>query len=348
MGTFNPGVAQTSTTDAAATVGLITQDARILASMPNTLIPQQTPMVSLQEIAALSVTQPGSVLKVVITPDTAQALLANINTANRPLSNARVKQYADVFKRGQYVFNGESIQIGIDSDNRLILLNGQHRLSACVVANAPFETVLVVGLPTEVFSTIDRGKTRSHSDVLSVAGFKNTHNIQPAARILVAMEAGFTPTVRSTMNLVTAEDILQYVRANEELLMEAHAVAGRISSVVGGISSAWIIFYVHAYQQRVNAGFSGLEVAEFCNAIETGASLKLSNPALALRQWLGRGGSKRKGAAGKNVLEAATFITTFNKWVEGSPLQQIRPWSADSSDFPSVTSSSMMRSSLWS
>jgi hypothetical protein len=348
MGAFTSGVAQTSTTDTAATVGLITQDARILASMPNTLITtQQTPTVTLQEIAALSVTQPGSVLKTIVTPEVAQSLLANINTSNRPLSPARVRQYTDVFKRGQYVFNGESIQVGIDSANRLILLNGQHRLSACVAAGMPFETVLVVGLPTDVFSTIDRGKTRSHSDVLSVAGFKNTHNIQPAARILVAMEAGFSPTIRSTMNLITAEDILQYVRANEELLMDAHAAAGRISSVAGGIQSAWIIFYVHAYQQRVIAGFSGEEVAEFCKAIETGAALKAMNPALALRQWLGRGGSKRKGASGKNVLEAATFITTFNKWVEGASLQQIRPWSAESSEFPMVTSSSMVHSPFW-
>lgn len=349
MGAFIPGVAQTSTTDTAATVGLITQDARILASMPNTLITtQQTPTVTLQEIAALSVTQPGSVLKTIVTPEVAQSLLANINTSNRPLSPARVRQYADVFKRGQYVFNGESIQVGIDSANRLILLNGQHRLSACVAAGMPFETVLVVGLPTDVFSTIDRGKTRSHSDVLSVAGFKNTHNIQPAARILVAMEAGFSPTIRSTMTLITAEDILQYVRANEELLMEAHAFAGRISGVAGGIQSAWIIFYVYAYQQRVKAGFSGEEVAEFCKAIETGASLKAMNPALALRQWLGRGGSKRKGASGKNVVEAATFITTFNKWVEGASLQQIRPWSAESSEFPTITSSSMADSPFWS
>jgi hypothetical protein len=349
MSTFIPDVAKTSTTDTAATVGLITQDARILASMPNTLITtQQTPTVTLQEIAALSVTQPGSVLKAIITPEVAKSLLANINTANRPLSAARVKQYADVFKRGQYVFNGESIQVGIDSANRLILLNGQHRLSACVMAGASFETVLVVGLPTDVFSTIDRGKTRSHSDVLSVAGFKNTHNIQPAARILVAMEAGFSPAIRSTMNLITAEDILQYVRANEEVLMDAHTIAGRISAVAGGIQSAWIIFYVHAYQQRVQAGFSGQEVAEFCKAIETGASLKHLNPALALRQWLGRGGSKRKGASGKNVAEAATFITTFNKWVEGASLQQVRPWSAEASEFPAITSSGIVHSPFWS
>jgi len=352
MSAFIPDVAKTSTTDTAETVGIIdqsvstiTRSARVNAFLENAAI---APRLTVADISELCINNPGAVVKATITPELAQHLLALINTHNRPLSNARVRQYVDVFKRGQYVFNGESIQIGITESGHMQLLNGQHRLQACAIAGVPFETVLVLGLPISVFSTIDRGKTRSHADVLSVAGYKNTHNIQPAARILVAMEAGLSPTIRSTMNLITAEDILQYVQANEELLMEAHAVAGRISAVAGGISSAWIIFYVYAYQQRVKAGFTGQEVADFCKAIETGESLKAMNPALALRQWLGRGGSKRKGAAGKNVLEAATFITTFNKWIEGGSLQQIRPWAADSQEFPLVTTNGIVRSTIWS
>ena len=351
MSTFISGVAQTPTTDTAGSVGIIdqsvstiTRSARVNAFLENA---SKAPSLTVADISEVCINNPGAVVKATITPELAQHLLALINTHNRPLSPARVRQYVDVLKRGQYVFNGESIQIGLTDSGHMQLLNGQHRLHACASAGVSFETVLVLGLPISVFSTIDRGKTRSHSDVLSVAGFKNTHNIQPAARILVAMEAGFSPTIRSTMNLITAEDILQYVYANEEVLMDAHAIASRISSVAGGIQSAWIIFYVHAFQQRVQAGFSGQEVAEFCKAIETGASLKAMNPALALRQWLGRGGSKRKGASGKNVLEAATFITTFNKWIEGSSLQQVRPWAADSSEFPTVTTSGIVHSPFW-
>ena len=351
MSIFTPDVAKTSTTDTAGSVRIIdqsvstiTRSTRVNAFLQNATI---APRLTVADISELCINNPGAVVKATVTPELAQHLLALINTHNRPLSPARVRQYVDVLKRGQYVFNGESIQIGLTESGHMQLLNGQHRLQACAVAGIEFETVLVLGLPISVFSTIDRGKTRSHSDVLSVAGFKNTHNIQPAARILVAMEAGFSPTIRSTMNLITAEDILQYVYANEELLMDAHAIAQRISAVAGGIHSGWIIFYVYTFQQRVLAGFSGKEVIDFCHAIETGASLKPLNPALALRQCLGRGGSKRKGAAGKNVIETATFITTFNKWIEGASLQQIRPWSADSSEFPTVSSSGIMQSLFW-
>lgn len=330
------GAAKTSATGTAGTVKIAETGVRSIASYA---MPKRGSELTLSDIAAQSVTNPGAVLKAVITPELAQTLLAAINTGNRPLSAARVKQYADVLTRGQYVFNGESIQIGVEDDGTLVLLNGQHRLSACVASGVSFETVLVLGLPKSVFSTIDRGKTRSHSDVLSVAGYKNTHNIQPAARILVAMEAGFSPTVRSTLNLVTAEDILQYVNAHDEVLQEAHSIASRINSVCGGINSAWVIFYMCALKQRQAAGFTGIEVAQFCHLVETGAGLAPGNPVLALRQWLGRGGSKRKGASGKNVTEAATFITVFNKWVTGESLQIVRPFSAENQTFPEVTTS---------
>lgn len=336
-------------TDAAKTSATVTADS---VSIINTGIQtlgsyNQGRGLTMSDIVVTSLTHPGHVMKATITPELAQAMLETINGENRPLSHARVKQYADVLTRGQYVFNGESIQVGVKDDNTLVLLNGQHRLSACVAARIPFETVLVLGLPQNVFSTIDRGKTRSHADVLSVAGYKNTHNIQPAARILMAMEAGFSPTVRSTLNLVTAEDILQYVKSNEEMLQEAHSIAGRINSVVGGITSAWIIAYARLMQERQAAGHSGVEVAQFCHVVETGIGLSFGNPALALRQWLGRGGSKRKGASGKNVLEAATIITTFNKWVNGEALQVCRPWSADSTDFPSVTTAPLSATAVW-
>jgi len=334
--------AKTSATDTADTVKIASTGVQTLGSYR-----QQTQGLTMNDIVVMSLTQPGAVLKATVTPELAQAMLETINGENRPLSQSRVKQYADVLSRGQYVFNGESIQVGIKDDNKLVLLNGQHRLSACVASGVAFDTVLVLGLPQNVFSTIDRGKTRSYADVLSVAGYKNTHNIQPAARILVAMEAGFSPTVRSTLNLVTAEDILQYVNANHDLLQEAHQTACRINSVVGGINSAWVIAYCIMLQDRQKAGYSGHEVAQFCYAIETGVGLSHGNPALALRQWFGRGGSKRKGQSGKNVLEAATIISAFNKWVNGDPLLQVRPWAYDSTDFPVVSTSTPSSTAGW-
>jgi hypothetical protein len=334
--------AKTSATGTADTVSIVSTGVQTLGSYR-----QETQGLTMNDIVVMSLTQPGAVLKATITPELAQAMLDTINGENRPLSHARVKQYADVLSRGQYVFNGESIQVGIKDDNKLVLLNGQHRLSACVTAGVSFDTVLVLGLPQSVFSTIDRGKTRSYADVLSVAGYKNTHNIQPAARILVAMEAGFSPTVRSTLNLVTAEDILQYVNKNHDLLQEAHSTASRINSVVGGINSAWVIAYCVMLQERQKAGHSGIEVAQFCHTVETGIGLSFGNPALALRQWFGRGGSKRKGQSGKNVLEAATIIATFNKWVNGEPLQIVRPWAYDSNDFPTVTTAPLSHIAAW-
>lgn len=336
----NPKGVATSTTGTADSVHIIDQSVqtiahthRVNAFLENAAI---APRLTVADVTDLCVNYPGAAIKATITPVLAQHLLGLINTNNRPMNAVRVKQYVDVLSRGQYVFNGESVQIGLTSEGHMQLLNGQHRLQACAISGVEFETVLVVGLPTSVFSTIDRGKTRSNADVLSIAGFKNTHNITAAVRILAAMEAGHSPMVRSTVNLVTAEDVLRYTTEHEDELNAAHALGGRIIATSGGVHSAWMIFIVHAMQVRDELGLSA-DVLRFCNEVETGIGLYPGNPALALRQWLSRGGSRRKGASGKNVYEAATFISVFNKWVEGKDLLIVKPWAHDASNFPTVS-----------
>lgn len=100
-----------------------------------------------------------------IFPERAQRLLEG-NIDNRPVMKRHVKTLQQVIERNEFVFNGEPIIVS--SSGRI--LDGQHRLMACVAAGMPIETLLVSGVSSNVFATIDQGKQRSCQSILQMSG----------------------------------------------------------------------------------------------------------------------------------------------------------------------------------
>jgi hypothetical protein len=101
-----------------------------------------------------------------ITPKFAQDLLVR-NTRNRKISEAHVRRLSDEMTAGKWKLNGDSIRM-----NGNALVDGQHRLLACVKSGVAFDTLLITDVPADVFDTIDIGKRRSPGDTLSVLGYK--------------------------------------------------------------------------------------------------------------------------------------------------------------------------------
>jgi len=118
-----------------------------------------------------------------ITPEVAASMLAN-NAKNRPISRFHVEKLAAAMKRGEWDLNGTTIKIAATGR----LLDGQHRLTACVESRCPFDTLVVYGLPESSFSTIDQiSKTRKISDVLSIDTGSNMTNVSAALMVLHQM-----------------------------------------------------------------------------------------------------------------------------------------------------------------
>ena len=72
-----------------------------------------------------------------ITPELAKKYLAN-NKINRGLNKNSVAKYATSMQEGRWKLNGEPIQFNCDGT----LINGQHRLQACVRADTSFDTLV--------------------------------------------------------------------------------------------------------------------------------------------------------------------------------------------------------------
>ena len=121
-----------------------------------------------------------------ITPDIAKAYLDR-NFKNRKHSKMTVLAYARDMKAGKWALTGDPLQFDVDGN----LLNGQHRLMACVEADTAFETMVVHGLLATAQDRIDTGKPRGMADVLTMNGFHNAHLVASIARIVYAQRHGF-------------------------------------------------------------------------------------------------------------------------------------------------------------
>lgn len=89
-----------------------------------------------------------------ITPQIAEEFLKKNIENNRPLNVKRVAMLAEAMQNGEFYPNGNTIKF--DTAGRLI--DGQHRLSACVMAGVPFESIVVYDVDEKAFSVIDRNQ----------------------------------------------------------------------------------------------------------------------------------------------------------------------------------------------
>lgn len=137
---------------------------------------------------------------------------------NRPLRARRVQQYAHDMAAGRWMETGEAISFSISG----ALLNGQHRLHACIEADTPFWSLVVWGLPDEAFDAMDAGLPRSTGDVLGLRGAVNKNALAASGRLAYKYRNG---TLRMPVE-VSRQDILEFVE-NHPLLQECVNVAAK-------------------------------------------------------------------------------------------------------------------------
>lgn len=110
-----------------------------------------------------------------VTPGRAQQWLDR-NTKNRKLSKKTVNQLVGEINRGDWVLTNDAITFDDDGN----LLNGQHRLHACVQSGQSIEVLVAYGLASESQLAMDRGKKRSLADQLDMRGEANFVNLAGA------------------------------------------------------------------------------------------------------------------------------------------------------------------------
>lgn len=125
----------------------------------------------------------------VITPVVAAEYLRAYNVGNRNPNKGQVAYYAKMMQAGEWELNGESIKFSAPCPE-IRLLDGQHRLMACVEANVPFETLVVRDVEEKTFDTLDQGWLRKKGQIFKIADIPNATNIAAAINRYLTM--GYT------------------------------------------------------------------------------------------------------------------------------------------------------------
>jgi hypothetical protein len=111
-----------------------------------------------------------------ITPEIASFYLTKSGVNARPSRISSLNEYTKAMKEGSWQLNGEPIII---SQNNIVI-NGSHRLKACVNSGCSFQTVVTRNVPDAFFSSIDTGVIRNRADILSLMGYVNCKRLSTA------------------------------------------------------------------------------------------------------------------------------------------------------------------------
>jgi hypothetical protein len=258
-----------------------------------------------------------------VTPESAAKLLER-NTGNRRLRQHRVDAYAADMASGQWLVTGAPVVI----DRNGNLIDGQHRLAACVQAGVPFKT-LVFNSPDEgAFVVIDSGLARTAGDALGIDGIGQGNDIAAAARLVLSYENG-SIALGTNKRALTAgrQDIRAEAHTALTEYQSALAFAHRAVKALGGPKSAATAFDVLV--RRAHSQSDAIDAFE--DGLTTGIGLEAGDARLALRTWLMKGQTK---ASRRNAVHLSVYIRAWNAYANGRSMRNVRPWNGGS--FPKL------------
>ena len=227
----------------------------------------------------------------VISPEIAQAWLDQ-NTKNRKPSASVVAAYARDMKTKRWKLTGDAIRFDAVGN----LIDGQHRLMACIAANNPFESLVVYGLDPTTQEHIDTGKVRRLTDMLTLRGVNNTLALAATIRVLFGQKYG---DEKRQIKMTHAEGFA---------LMEKHPqLHASVRTCMGAIGpSKSLLAYVHY------VGAFKLDMKDradaFIEVFKTGKPDYAGDPAHKLRERMLRARTERNEIKRDEIIKAVFHV----------------------------------------
>lgn len=234
-----------------------------------------------------------------VTPEMATALL-NANENNRPLRQGHLDNLARAQREGRWRLTNDAITVTGDSfENPGRVINGQHRLYACIESGTPIDVVVLFGADEDSYAVLDSGIKRQARDSISE---KNAAIKAAVARMVLEYERGQV-RAKSRGNGSVAPSNDEVVRAYHSRpavarVVEAYMLGLKklLRSPVGVLSAAAIFTEADAEDGH-----------RFLSALIDGEGLK-AGPVLALRNRL------ISDTARGRVAAPATMVLTLKAW----------------------------------
>jgi hypothetical protein len=278
-------------------------------------------VIDFDDIEEILTSGQSGVCRAILTPAAAELLLKNHNFKNRGIKRHQKAFLQRQIDSGKFVYNGETIIVG---DNMQIL-NGQHRLTACVSSGKSIEVLIVFGVPAKAFTTYDQGARRSGSDLLTIEGHKS-------CTILAGCLRQIDNYYKGAIGRAHANGPLGYEGRGDNSftleLLSRYPDAERSVSKMKGIhlTPPSVACALHYLFSKVDEN----QAEEFCDVVLQGFELgrgyhPIGQSAGLLREWLVRAATGSKSKRTVPWVIANVWIKAWNAGRSGH-LPKILHW----------------------
>lgn len=257
---------------------------------------------------------------VVVTPDLA-ARWYERNTHNRDVSDRHVEALAREILADQWYVSGDAIKWEGDPDNgTAVLLDGQKRLLAVMLANKPITTLVVTGVNRDAQRVMDTQQRRSAADMLKLEGWdgKLARAIAAAASMAMLWEAGlYGATDYNGPRTPTHTEILAWVREHPEIEVAARIGAKyRVRKLDAAARSvaAYLLLQVASEEQ----------VEGFFESLTTWVGFTAKDPRSALLRRLDTVADQKTRLP--RWVMANLIIRTWNYMMKGEDIDRFPLW----------------------
>lgn len=250
-----------------------------------------------------------------IQPKMAEQILQS-KAHNRAISKSTVSVYANYMADGSWVLNGQPI---IFANN--VLIDGQHRLSACIKSGMPLEALVIELGDSSAFRTLDQGKRRSGADVLGIVGHSNTTVLYTALCILEKIakdgELGYNQTGGSAKVVIPNHEVDSIAKKYPGIEESAKLARAFVRNLKIRVGPTAVLHYLLRQAECDHVPFNGKNESsfadEFMEALATGMGLQKGDPILYFRNALIKRISEKEKTAPHYIIRGG--ILTWNNWI---------------------------------
>ena len=194
-------------------------------------------------------------VKMTINPGMAKVMLERNNTdewKNRPASAKGVERFARCMSSGRWHYTAETIVFSVSGR----LLNGQHRLHACINSGAEIVVLVAFGVEDDAFKYMDIGVTRTAGHIFAIEGVPNYNWAAAVTRLVYSYltNKSWSGSSQNSVGLALDSDQLYAFYLEHQGIQDGYAVARKLGDE-GLISQRWggFLYYICAQKNPAAA-----------------------------------------------------------------------------------------------
>lgn len=250
-----------------------------------------------------------------ITPERALRDL-QLGSNVRAINVAQAAALARSMAAGRWRINGETIKY----DESNILVDGQHRMKACVMAGVSFQSFVVYGISADDMVEVDTGSKRKPAQLLQQQGVKHANSVAATARLYWMHLNNALNERTNGVCILTTTEIMDILKMEPGLQFSHERVYSTGVATVCSVSVLALIHFCGSKEFPILAD-------AFVDGVASGANLSENAPEFVLRERLIASRMKPHVHL-RPVHIRALCIKAWNARVRGSEIKVIK-WGSD-------------------